>query len=95
MLDSIEQLVGFGTVFGGALGLVPFSIARSQGKKQFATIALIACLASGYSYGEKLALPVFTSLSIVAIASGKAATQKSPQLQPVEIESFSNLIHKT
>jgi hypothetical protein len=86
MLDSIEQLVGFGTVFGGAVGLVPFSIARSQGKKQFALIALIACLAAGYSYGEKLALPVFTSLSIVAIASGKAATQKSLPLEPVEIE---------
>jgi hypothetical protein len=94
MLDSIasltppviEQLVGFGTVFGGALGLVPFSIARSQGKKQFATIALIACLVSGYSYGEKLALPVFASLSIVAIASGKASTQKSPQLEPVDVE---------
>ena len=86
MPDSIEQLIGFGTVFGGALGLVPFSIARSQGKKQFATIALIACLAAGSSYGEKLVLPVFTSLSIVAIASGKASIQKFPPLEPVEIE---------
>jgi hypothetical protein len=86
MLDSIEQLVGFGTVFGGALGLVPFSIARSQGKKQFATIALMACLVSGYSYGEKLALPVFASLSIVAIASGKSSTQKPPQFEPVDID---------
>jgi hypothetical protein len=86
MLDSIEQLVSFGTVFGGALGLVPFSIARSQGKKQFATIALIACLATGYSYGEKLALPVFASLSIVAIASGKASTEKSPQMERVKID---------
>ncbi len=86
MLDSIEQLVGFGAVFGGVLGLVPFSIARSQGKKQFATIALIACLVSGCSYGEKLALPVFASLSIMAIANGKASVQKLPQLEPVEIE---------
>jgi hypothetical protein len=86
MLDSIEQLVGFGTIFGGTLGLVPFSIARSQGKKKFATIALIACLVSGYSYGEKLALPVFASLSIVAIVGGKASTQKSPSLEPVQIE---------
>jgi hypothetical protein len=86
MMDSIEQLVSFGTVFGGVLGLVPFSIAHGQGKKQFATLALIACLLSGYSYGEKLALPVFTSLSIMAIASSKASTQKSPQQEPVQIE---------
>jgi hypothetical protein len=86
MLDSIEQLVSFGTIFGGVLGLIPFSIARSQGKKQFATVALIACLLSGYSYGEKLALPVFTSLSIMAIVSGKASTQRSPQPEPVQIE---------
>jgi hypothetical protein len=86
MLDSIEQLVGFGAMFGGALGLIPFSIARSQGKKQFATIALMACLFSGYSYGEKLALPVFTSLSIMAIAGSKASTPKLSQQEPIRIE---------
>jgi hypothetical protein len=86
MLDSIEYLVGFGTIFGGTLGLIPFSIARSQGKKQFATIALIACLFSGYSYGEKLALPVFTSLSIMAIASSKESAKKTSQHEPVQIE---------
>ncbi len=83
MLDSIEHLVGFGTIFGGTLGLIPFSIARSQGKKQFATIALIACLLSGYSYGEKVALPVFASLSIMAIASSKELAPKPTQHQPV------------
>jgi hypothetical protein len=86
MLDWIEQLVGFGTIFGGALGLIPFSIARSQGKRQFATIALIACLLSGYSYGEKLALPVFTSLSIMAIAASKTSAQKLPQPEPAQID---------
>jgi hypothetical protein len=84
MLDSIEHLIGFGTIFGGTLGLIPFSIARSQGKKQFATVALIACLLSGYSYGEKVALPVFASLSIMAIASSKESTLKSTQYQPVQ-----------
>jgi VIT1/CCC1 family predicted Fe2+/Mn2+ transporter len=77
MPESIEHLVGFGTIFGGALGMVPFSIAHRQGKKQFATIALIACLTAGISYGEKLALPVFTTLSVVAIASGKNPSPKS------------------
>jgi hypothetical protein len=86
MLDSIEHLVGFGTIFGGTLGLIPFSIARSQGKKQFATVALIACLLSGYSYGEKVALPVFASLSIMAIASSKESTLKPTQYQPVQNE---------
>jgi VIT1/CCC1 family predicted Fe2+/Mn2+ transporter len=81
MPESIEHLVGFGTIFGGALGLVPFSIAHSQGKTQFATIALIACLASGISYGEKLALPVFTTLSVVAIASSKNPSLKSETIR--------------
>jgi hypothetical protein len=79
MPESLEHLVGFGTIFGGALGVVPFSIARRQGKKQFATVALIACLASGISYGEKLALPVFTTLSVVAIATTKNPSVKSEQ----------------
>lgn len=86
MLDSIEQFVSFGTIFGGALGLVPFSIARSQGKKQLATIALIACLLSGYSYGEKLALPVFTSLSVMAIVTSKTSAQKLPQSELAQID---------
>jgi hypothetical protein len=86
MLDSIEHLVGFGAIFGGTLGLIPFSIARSQGKKQFATVALIACLLSGYSYGEKVALPVFASLSVMAIASSKESTLRPTQHQPVQKE---------
>jgi hypothetical protein len=86
MLDSIEHLVSFGTIFGGTLGIIPFSIARSQGKKQFATVALIACLVSGYSYGEKLALPVFASLSVVAIASSKDKATKEIQSEEVLVE---------
>jgi hypothetical protein len=71
MPDSIEQLVGFGTIFGGLLGLVPFSIALKQGKAKYAVAALAACTIAGSSVGEKMALPVFSSLTVVALVTTK------------------------
>jgi VIT1/CCC1 family predicted Fe2+/Mn2+ transporter len=71
MPDSIEQIVGFGTIFGGLLGLVPFSIAMQQGKTKYAVAALAACTIAGTSVGEKMALPVFSSLTVVALVQAK------------------------
>jgi hypothetical protein len=71
MPDSIEQLIGFGTIFGGLVGLIPFSIARHQGRKKYAVTALAACIISGSAIGPKLALPVFTTLSVVALSTTK------------------------
>jgi hypothetical protein len=70
MPDPIE-LLGFGTIFGGLLGLVPFSIALHQNQKQYAVVALMACTIAGASVGDKLALPVFSSLTVVAIVNAK------------------------
>lgn len=71
MHDSIEQLLGFGTIFGGLVGLIPFTIARKQQRHQYAVIALMACLISGSAIGPKLALPVFTTLTVMALAQDK------------------------
>ncbi len=71
MHDSFEQLLGFGTIFGGLVGLIPFSIARHQGRKKYAVTALAACIISGSAIGPKLALPVFTTLSVVALSTTK------------------------
>jgi hypothetical protein len=71
MHDSIEQLLGFGTIFGGLVGLIPFSIARRQGRKQYAVTALAACIITGSAIGPKLALPVFTSLTVMALSTAK------------------------
>jgi uncharacterized membrane protein YhiD involved in acid resistance len=73
MHDSLEQLLGFGTVFGGLLGLIPFSIARHQGRKQYAVVALAACIISGSTIGSKLALPVFTTLTVMALSTTKTS----------------------
>jgi hypothetical protein len=67
MTDSLPHLLSFGTVFGGLLGLVPCSIALKQGKTPYALAALMACTIIGATAGEKMALPVFSSLSVVAI----------------------------
>jgi hypothetical protein len=71
MHDSLEPLLEFGAVFGGLLGLIPFSIARHQGRKKYAVTALAACIISGSAIGPKLALPVFTTLSVVALSTTK------------------------
>jgi hypothetical protein len=70
MPDPIE-LLGFGTIFGGLLGLVPCSIALNQGKKQYAVAALLACTIAGSTVGDKLALPVFSSLTVAALVTAK------------------------
>jgi uncharacterized membrane protein YhiD involved in acid resistance len=72
MHDSLEQLLGFGTIFGGLVGLIPFSIARHQGRRQYAVVALAACIISGSAIGPKLALPVFTSLTVMALTTAKS-----------------------
>jgi hypothetical protein len=73
MYDSLEQLIGFGTVFGGVIGLIPFMIARSQGRKQYAVMALAACIISGSTVGAKLALPVFTTLTVMVLSTSKTS----------------------
>jgi hypothetical protein len=78
MHESIEQLLGFGTIFGGLIGLIPFSIARQQQRHQYAAIALVACLMTGSAMGPKLALPVFTTLTVMALAQDR--TNKTNKL---------------